>query len=323
MTARRKWLGVTQMVVSLGIIGWLLHRVGIAPVFAAIQSLSAGLVVGALAIGAVAAVIQAERWRLVARGFNMTLSRGDAVAKCWQAAFLNSVLPGGLAGDAIRAVEQRTSEQGTWRAGIGSVLGERLAGTAVMLAAAAIALMPRVPWLGAAVGVTALVIIGVAWPSLRNVPPRARWGVLGLAGAGWLVFAALFLVATISTTTGTTGSLVARVGVFDVLALAAVTLAGMSIPLNWGGWGPREGAAALVFPLFGSSAEVGVAVAFTYGILALVSVLPGAAILITRGVGAGRRAAETEPQTPGGAESAPGAPSGTRTHDPRIKSPLL
>ena len=288
MRTRRVALGLTQILVSFGILGWLMHQFGIAPFLAAVRSLSPLSVVAALGIGGVATLVQAQRWRLIARGCDMSLSRGEAVAKCWQAAFLNSVLPGGLAGDVIRAVEQRTTVRGTWRGSIGSVLGERLTGTAVVFVAAAIALIPTLPWLGALVGVAALAALGTAWPSLRRIPARARWSVLALAGAGWLVFAALFLIAAASGTAGSTGSLFARTGAFEVFALTAVTLAGMSIPLGWGGWGPREGIAALVFPLFGSSADAGVAVAFSYGILALISVLPGAAILLTR-VGLGMR----------------------------------
>lgn len=288
MRTRRVVLSVTQILVSLGILGWLMHQLGLAPFLAAVRSLSPLPIIAALGIGGIATLIQAQRWRLIARGCNMSLSRGDAVAKCWQAAFLNSVLPGGLAGDAIRAVEQRATGHGTWRGSIGSVLGERLVGTAVMFVAAAIALIPKLPWLGALVGVAALVTMGIAWPALRKIPARARWSVLALACAGWLVFAALFLIAAVSGPAGSTGSLVARTGAFGVFALTAVTLAGMSIPLSWGGWGPREGAAALVFPLFDSSADIGVAVAFSYGILALISVLPGAAVLITR-VGPGMR----------------------------------
>lgn len=37
-----------------------------------------------------------------------------------------------------------------------------------------------------------------------------------------------------------------------------------------------------MFPLFGFSVEVGVTVALSYGVLSLVSVLPGAGILLLR-----------------------------------------
>lgn len=282
MSARRIVMSVAQALVSLGLLGWLLHQVGIAPFLTAIQSLSAISISAALVLGVAATLIQAQRWRLIGRGFNMRLGLRDAVAKCWQAAFLNSVLPGGLAGDAVRVVEQRTTESGSWRGSIGSVLGERLAGTAIMFLAAAIALFPKLPWPAALIGASTIVIIGIAWPSLRRIPARARWSVLGLACAGWFVFATLFLVSARSDKAEPAERLLAQAGVFELFALTAVTLAGMSIPLSWGGWGPREGAAALVFPLFGSTADAGVTVAFSYGILALISVLPGAVIFMAR-----------------------------------------
>ena len=191
--------------------------------------------------------------------------------------FLNSILPGGLAGDAVRAVEQRRSS--TWSGSIGSVLGERLAGTAVIFAAAAIALYPTYPNVGVLAALLTAGTVRITWPSLKRLVGSVRWEVFGLAAAGWVLFAALFLIAVM--TTGAT-EVLARASAYQVFALTALTLAGMSVPLSLGGWGPREGAAALVFPLFGSSPEVGVTVAFSYGFLALISVLPGALVLVYR-----------------------------------------
>ena len=56
-------------------------------------------------------------------------------------------------------------------------------------------------------------------------------------------------------------------------------LAGMAIPLNVGGWGPREAAGAFAAMLVGVPPAVGVAYAAGYGLLATVSVLPGFLIL--------------------------------------------
>ena len=49
----------------------------------------------------------------------------------------------------------------------------------------------------------------------------------------------------------------------------------MAVPLSLGGWGPREGAGALAAIAVGMPAAVGVGVAAGYGLLAMVSVLPG------------------------------------------------
>jgi hypothetical protein len=69
-----------------------------------------------------------------------------------------------------------------------------------------------------------------------------------------------------------------------LLPLGLVVLLGAAVPLNVGGWGPREGAAAWVFAAAGWGAGTGAAVATAFGVLTLAAVLPGAAVLL-----AGRR----------------------------------
>ena len=54
----------------------------------------------------------------------------------------------------------------------------------------------------------------------------------------------------------------------------------MAIPLNIGGWGPREGVAAWAFAAAGLGAAQGVAAAVVYGVMALVATLPGAVVLV-------------------------------------------
>jgi glycosyltransferase 2 family protein len=56
----------------------------------------------------------------------------------------------------------------------------------------------------------------------------------------------------------------------------------MGLPLNIGGFGPREGVAAWAFAAAGLTADQGITTALVYGALALASSLPGAAVLIMR-----------------------------------------
>ena len=56
------------------------------------------------------------------------------------------------------------------------------------------------------------------------------------------------------------------IGYAAVLALAAPIFIAASLPLSLGGFGPREFAAALAFPMLGSPAEAGVAAAVLYGL---------------------------------------------------------
>ncbi len=277
MSRRRLYTGLWPLLVSAGILTWLALDLGAGPFFAALHTLTPLAIAAALCLGAAGTVIQAYRWRLVSRGFGIELGVIDAVARCWQASFLNSVLPGGLAGDAVRAVEQGGHPDGSWRGGLGAVVGERLTGTVVVLITASLALLPRAPRLAVVVAGGAAVTAAMAWPSVRRLSGPARGAVAALSVGGWLVFVGLFAVASLSG-----GSDLPAPAPQHLLGLAALTLAGMSVPLSWGGWGPREGAAAFAFPLFGYSAEQGVAIAVGYGLLALVSVLPGGLVVSAR-----------------------------------------
>jgi hypothetical protein len=61
---------------------------------------------------------------------------------------------------------------------------------------------------------------------------------------------------------------------------AFVVLLASSIPFNVAGWGPREGVAVWVFAAAGFGAGTGAAAATAFGVLTLVSTLPGAAVLL-------------------------------------------
>ena len=60
-----------------------------------------------------------------------------------------------------------------------------------------------------------------------------------------------------------------------VLALLA-----MALPLNVGGWGPREGVTAWAFGAAGLGAAQGLTVAVVYGVLAFAASLPGVGVLV-------------------------------------------
>jgi hypothetical protein len=66
-----------------------------------------------------------------------------------------------------------------------------------------------------------------------------------------------------------------------IVGLGSILLLSMVIPLTVAGWGIREGAAALIWPMAGLPAEQGVALSVGYGALVLVSSLPGVVFLFT------------------------------------------
>jgi uncharacterized membrane protein YbhN (UPF0104 family) len=147
-----------------------------------------------------------------------------------------------------------------------SLLGSGLLAVAVVagagaLVVAGLAAVPRLRgWLFAVLGdLRALLVPGVA-------PGIVLLSVAGLAG-----HLALFTVAARATGVET--------GLVELLPLLVVSLLAMVVPLGIGGWGPREATAVLAFGAAGHGAEQGLAVAVAFGVLSLVSCLPGALVL--------------------------------------------
>jgi hypothetical protein len=64
-----------------------------------------------------------------------------------------------------------------------------------------------------------------------------------------------------------------------LVAIALIAVVAGSIPLNIGGWGPREGAAAWAFATAGLGAATGIAASTAFGVLALIAVAPGAVVV--------------------------------------------
>lgn len=281
--ARRLWrtgaLGVLQVLITgviLGTLMWLWGPENFTDAVAGLPWWSFG---AAGVLGGAGVLTQALRWRIVARHHTIRVGLGSAVARCWQAAFLNSVLPGGLAGDALRAADDSTdasvvSRRRALTSGFSAMAAERLVGTSVVFSAAGLVLLPLAPLAGVGCLVGALIAVLVASRWLRRLPPSEILQVAVLSVLGWACFAILFMVAA---------AVLAPSAPASVLpSSAAVALAGMSLPVGVGGWGVREAATAWSFSLSGLTAAEGVRVSVGYGVLALASTAPGAVILALR-----------------------------------------
>ena len=66
----------------------------------------------------------------------------------------------------------------------------------------------------------------------------------------------------------------------DLVALAVIALAAASLPINIGGWGPREAVSASAFAVIGLGAGAGLAASTAFGVLTVIAVLPGAAVMV-------------------------------------------
>jgi hypothetical protein len=296
-------------------------------VVAGLGSLDAATVAACVALAAVTTAACAWRWRLVATGLGVAVGMPAAVAACYRAQLLNTVLPGGVLGDVHRGVVHGRAAGATGPA-LRAVAWERSAGQAVHLVLAAVVLLVLPSPLGDAVPVaaaTCVLLLLATWLVVGRLPAgRVSWTARVLAAAredvrcGLLVRRAWpgVLAASTVATAGHTATFVVAaraVGVdtpvVELLPVAVLVLVAAGLPLNLAGWGPREGMAAWSFAAAGVGAEQGVAVAVAYGTLVLLANVPGAVVLVLGSRPAPqRRGAGTRPVAPVAGRVVGGAP---------------
>ena len=305
-----------------GILAVLLWRLGTGAFLDGLRVIDGSALLLAFLFGVTTTVFSAWRWCLVARGLGLRLTLPGAVADYYKALFLNAALPGGVLGDVDRAVRHGRDEGDVARS-VRAVVLERTAGQLVLLSVGVTVLLtvpsPVLTQLERHAAVAATVAVSVALAgalvllacrrlrqggsrlatAVRTGAAEIRTGLLarrnwpGITLASVVVLAghlATFVVA--ARTAGSTASLT-RLTPLMLLALLAMTL-----PLNIGGWGPREAVSAWAFGAAGLSATQGLTTAVVYGVLAFVAALPGALVVLGRGAARMRAAVAVRAAAP-------------------------
>jgi uncharacterized membrane protein YbhN (UPF0104 family) len=300
------WL---RLLGGAGILALLLWRLGSGAFLDGVRVIDAPVLALAFAIGVTTTVFSAWRWCLVARGLGLRLSLPAAVADYYKALFLNAALPGGVLGDVDRAVRHGRDEGDVGRS-VRAVVLERTAGQIVLLGAGVTVLLtvpsPVLTQLqrhgaGVALVVAAAAAAGalvlLACRRLRQGGSRLAAGVRtglaeirtgllarrnwpGITLASTVVLAGHLATFVVAARAAGSAASITRLAPLMLLALLA-----MSLPLNVGGWGPREAVTAWAFGAAGLSATQGLTTAVVYGVLAFVAALPGALVVVARAVG--------------------------------------
>ena len=257
-------------------------------------------IIAALAMLTLQTLLSALRWRLTACQLGIDLSRGIAVREYYLSQLVNQLLPGGVLGDAGRAIRAR-DDAGLVASGQ-AVLFERLAGqlalfTVFATGVLATRLVPGgfdapawllsvalLPPLGAGLALCIVRARGnaggrlvrtargfrrafghaIAAPAVRT---RQLAMSLGTALCNVAAFACCAAAAGIPLSPPT------------ALVLVPLILFSMLIPLTVSGWGLREGAAAALLPLAGASSAAGLAASVAFGLTLLLAALPGLVVL--------------------------------------------
>ena len=302
-TRKVPWLRLAGGVAMLGA---LASALGTGAFAAGLRVVGPWSAAAALGIGLFSTVCTALRWRLIARRVGLRLEVAEAVAESYRAVFLNSVLPGGVLGDVDRA-RRHGREAGDVGRSARVVVLERTAGQVVLVGAALLVLPTHpalLPSLLGGVQTKPLVLMGVglglllaaafvllrarrggaherwraaagkALADLRSgVLAKGAWpGVLLLSAGALAGYLGLFLVAAYAAGT--------HASVWTLLPLLLLALMAMGLPISVGGWGPREGVAAVTFWMAGLTAPLGITVAVAYGVLSLIASLPGAFVVL-------------------------------------------
>lgn len=289
--------GWARIAAGAAILAVLLERLGSEPFLRGLRIVHGWPLLAAVAITVGTTVCSAARWVLIARGLGVGLPLRAAIGYYYRSQFLNSALPGGVLGDVHRGLRQGRAA-GDVGVGLRAVAWDRAAGQAVQAALAILVLLGFASPVRSVVPLTAglgLVVLLTAAAALAWLPRRGssrlaravraaradlRHGLFNRAGGPLILLssavvvaghASIFLIA--ARTAGTPGPLT------GLLPLAVLVLLAMAVPLNVGGWGPREGVAAWAFGAAGFGMSQGVTTATVYGVMAFAATLPGAALL--------------------------------------------
>lgn len=300
---RRAWPWL-RLLLGAGILVALVAQLGADAFIHGVRVIGPGAVLLALGIGGLTTVFCALRWCLIARGIGLPLSLPGAVAEYYRALLLNAVLPAGLLGDVDRGVRHGRAAGDVAR-GMRAVAYERVAGQVVLLGLGGVVLFSQ-PGLLAALagrasvsrefGLLALGVLATA-AALAVGSRRVRAGVTAAGaeirravlsrdgGPQALVLSVLALAGHVALFVAAARVAGVTAPVADLLPLAVLALLAMSLPVNLGGWGPREAASAAGFAAAGIGAGPGLATAVVYGVLALVAGTPGAVVLAAQAAG--------------------------------------
>ena len=297
---------VGQAVVTLGLLVLVWQFADGADALQVLLSANPWFMLAALAALTLHTVLAAERWRLTAGALGLSLSRGHALREYYLAQLVNQTVPGGVVGDAGRAVRSR--DQAGLTIAAQAVIVERFAGQVAVLATMIIAvavttLLPGgLEWPGWMLALAATItLVSVAVVAVVAVLLAARFvsGRFGTRVAELSRTAAIALAGPrlwlpqLLLSAGTTASILAAfafsalaVGLAlpfgAIVALVPLILLTMLIPITISGWGLREGAAAALLPLAGAAVSESLATSVLFGLLGLVAVLPGAVVVWLR-----------------------------------------
>lgn len=298
------WLRPLFTLLLLGVVFLVVDRESIWNLW---QQARPELLLAALALSVTQVVISAWRWQFTAARLGIHLPLKRAVAEYYLGTLINQVLPGGVLGDASRAIRHVSGRSGDAQSGtrpasplpvhkaVHAVVIERLSGQMALMPVVGISLLltpagmtlwqhadsPLETLQAAAWGLGALILvvalIGLLfWRVASRLGQDVYQAMIRWPAPFWQQTSSLLVVFTyIAIYFLTARALQIDIATMVLLPLIPLVLLSMLVPFTVSGWGVREGTAAALWAMMGLPPAEGVAISVTYGLLILVSSLPG------------------------------------------------
>ncbi len=137
--ARKYSSPLLKIGISVGLLTWVLPRIGLAEIWHEIQAVHLGWLGSAFALCVLGTALRAYRWQALLVGLGLRVPIGRLIKLYFVGTFFNTFLPSGFGGDVVRVIELAQDSRRAHEA-TGTVLVDRLTGILVLLAMALLAL---------------------------------------------------------------------------------------------------------------------------------------------------------------------------------------
>ena len=239
------------------------------------------------------AVLGGLRWQRVAQDLDLPIPRRHALEEYGLSMALNQIMPGGMAGDAVR-VWRHKSGHGTLGAPLRAAVVDRIVGHFAHLIVTAFGLLlwplahgrPAPLWAWGVVVGLLLTIAVLGRRPISGLQALVDDAKTALSHPGQWVFHGVLSAALLFTILFGFYASARALGLplgWGVLTAVPLMMLVLVLPVSIGGWGIREVASVLVFSLLGWSATDAVAVSAAYGMSCLVGSMPAAVFWFKRG----------------------------------------
>jgi uncharacterized membrane protein YbhN (UPF0104 family) len=251
----------------------------------------------------------AVRWRLTAERLGAHLSLSTAFSEYYFGSLINQILPGGVLGDAARAMRHgRNLSLYSDAAGFGiaarAVIFERASGQMVLFVFMLMGFFFWPTWsqekvlsvqIGGSILFFVVIFLVLIYALISGVLGRSRLGqavgkffeemryalLTGDVVFQQLSYSLIVLASYLFCFYCAARAIGIEMTMFELIALVPVILFSMTIPITIAGWGIREASAATIWGLAELPVADGVAISVSYGIIVLISTLPGIFFVIS------------------------------------------